>query len=101
MKASSYQKYQKSFLCTHSTLRTKDGKIRTLIRAKLDAGAVVTIPRQVTHNIVTAYGVACMKGKLTWQRAEALINIAHPDFRDELVREAEKMGIWKYSSRVS
>lgn len=89
-----------SFLCTPSTLRTKDGKIRTLIRARLDAGAVVTIPRQVTHNIVTEYGVACMKGKSTWQRAEALINIAHPDFRDELVREAEKMGIWKNSSRV-
>jgi butyryl-CoA:acetate CoA-transferase len=90
-----------SFLCTPSTLRTKDGKIRTLVRAKLDAGAIVTIPRQATHNIVTEYGVACMKGKSTWQRAEALINIAHPDFRDELIREAEKMGIWKYSSRVS
>lgn len=90
-----------SFLCTPSTLRTRDGRIRTLIRAKLDAGTIVTIPRQVTHNVVTEYGVACMKGKSTWQRAEALINIAHPDFRDELVREAEKMGIWKYSSRVS
>jgi len=55
----------------------------------------------VTHNIVTEYGVACLKAKSTWQRAEALINIAHPDFRDELVREAEKMGIWKNSSRIS
>jgi acyl-CoA hydrolase len=72
-----------------------------LIRPRLDAGAVVTVPRQVTHNVVTEYGVACLKAKSTWQRAEALINIAHPDFRDELVREAEKMGIWKYSSRVS
>lgn len=90
-----------SFLCTPSTLRTKDGRIKTLIRAKLDAGAVVTIPRQVTHNIVTEYGVACLKGKSTWQRAEALINIAHPDFRDELVREAENMGIWKNNSRIS
>ena len=33
-------------------------------------------------------------------RAEALISIAHPDFRDELVREAERMGIWRRSNRV-
>jgi acyl-CoA hydrolase len=36
-----------------------------------------------------------LKGKSTWERAEALISIAHPDFRDELLREAEKMGIWR------
>ncbi len=89
-----------SFLCTPSTYRMKNGQIKSMIRARLDAGTIVTIPRQATHNIVTEYGVACMKAKSTWQRAEALINIAHPDFRDELVREAEKMGIWKYSSRV-
>ncbi len=88
-----------SFLCTPSTRRTKDGRLISLIRGMLDAGTIVTIPRQVTHNIVTEYGVACLKGKSTWQRAEALINIAHPDFRDELVREAEKMGIWKYTSK--
>ncbi|MRS02745.1 butyryl-CoA:acetate CoA-transferase, partial [bacterium] len=90
-----------SFLCTPSTYRMKNGQIKSMIRGCLDAGTIVTIPRQATHNIVTEYGVACMKAKSTWQRAEALINIAHPDFREELVREAEKMGIWKYSSRVS
>jgi butyryl-CoA:acetate CoA-transferase len=90
-----------SFLCTPSTLRTKDGQMKSLIRGRFDAGAVVTVPRQATHYIVTEYGVANMKAKSTWQRAEALINIAHPDFRDELVREAEKMGVWKTSSRCS
>jgi acyl-CoA hydrolase len=35
-----------------------------------------------------------LKGKSTWERAEALISIAHPDFREELIREAEKMNIW-------
>ena len=89
-----------SFLCTPSTFRTRDGQTKSLIRGMFDAGAIVTIPRQVTHNIVTEYGVACMKAKSTWQRAEALINIAHPDFRDELVQKAEKMGIWKNSSRI-
>jgi acyl-CoA hydrolase len=35
-----------------------------------------------------------LKGKSTWERAEALISIAHPDFRDQLIRDAEKMHIW-------
>lgn len=89
-----------SFLCTPSTLHTRDGKPRSLIRGALGAGAIVTVPRQVTQYVVTEYGVASLKAKSTWQRAEALINIAHPDFRDDLVKEAEKMGIWKNSSRV-
>jgi len=41
-----------------------------------------------------------MKGKSTWERAEALINIAHPDFRDTLVEEAEKMNIWRRSNKI-
>ncbi|MDI9467987.1 MAG: acetyl-CoA hydrolase/transferase C-terminal domain-containing protein, partial [Bacillota bacterium] len=49
----------------------------------------------------TEFGVANLKGKSTWQRAEALISIAHPDFRDTLVKEAEKMGIWKNTSKVT
>ena len=88
-----------SFLCTPSTFKTKDGQLKSLIKGMFSPGTIVTVPRQATHNIVTEYGVACMKAKSTWQRAEALINIAHPDFRDELVREAEKLGIWKNTSR--
>jgi acyl-CoA hydrolase len=42
-----------------------------------------------------------LKGKSTWQRAEALIAIAHPDYQDYLVQEADKMGIWKNSSKVT
>jgi acyl-CoA hydrolase len=40
-----------------------------------------------------------LKGLSTWQKAEALISVAHPDFRDELIREAEKMNIWKRSNK--
>lgn len=89
-----------SFLCTPSTFKARDGQTKSLIRGILDAGAIVTIPRQCTHYIVTEYGIANMKGQNTYLRAEALINIAHPDFRDELIKEAEKLGIWKYSSKV-
>lgn len=45
------------------------------------------------------YGVAMMKGRTTWQRAEDLINIAHPQFRDQLIAEAEKMHIWRRSNK--
>lgn len=89
-----------SFLCTPSTFKAKDGTISSTIKPTLSQGSIVTVPRQVTHMLVTEFGVANMKGKSTWQRAEALIEIAHPDFRDGLVKEAEKMGIWKYSSKV-
>jgi acyl-CoA hydrolase len=53
-----------------------------------------------TNYIVTEYGAANLKGKSTWERAELLINIAHPQFRDQLIKDAEKMGIWKNTSKL-
>jgi acyl-CoA hydrolase len=41
-----------------------------------------------------------LKAKSTWQRAEALISIAHPDFREQLIKEAELMGIWRRSNKI-
>lgn len=40
-----------------------------------------------------------LKGLSTWERAAAIISIAHPDFRDELIAEAGKMGIWRHSNK--
>jgi acyl-CoA hydrolase len=40
-----------------------------------------------------------LKAKSTWERAEAIISIAHPNFRDDLVKEAEKLKIWKKSNK--
>ncbi|MGN1144388.1 MAG: acetyl-CoA hydrolase/transferase family protein, partial [Anaerovoracaceae bacterium] len=89
----------KSFLCLPSTRVLKNGQRISLISPVLPPGSVVTTPRSCTGFIVTEYGAANLKGKSTWERAEMLINIAHPDFRDELIQEAEKMGIWKRSSK--
>ena len=71
-----------------------------MITPTLPSGSVVTTPRQATHYVVTEYGAANLKGKSTWERAEMLIEIAHPDFRDDLIRDAEAMGIWKQSSKL-
>ncbi len=58
---------------------TRDGRSR--IVPQLDAGASVTIPRTLADYVVTEFGVAALLGKTIPQRTDALINIAHPDFR--------------------
>lgn len=57
----------------------------------LPEGTVVTTPRNIVDKVVTEYGVADLKGKSLRHRAEALIAIAHPDFRDELRRHAKRI----------
>jgi acyl-CoA hydrolase len=57
----------------------------------LAPGTFVTTPRTEVNWIVTEYGAAQLKGKNVRQRVEALINLAHPDYRDELRFEAKKM----------
>ncbi len=49
--------------------------------------------------MATEYGVVNLMGIPTWERAERVISIAHPDFRDELIREAEKQKIWRPSNK--
>lgn len=87
-----------SFVCTPSVKEIK-GKRISAIKPILTPGAIVTTPRTATHMIVTEQGIANLKGKSTWERAEALINIAHPEFRDELIKEAEGMNIWRKSNK--
>ncbi|MCH5265163.1 MAG: butyryl-CoA:acetate CoA-transferase [Lachnospiraceae bacterium] len=89
----------KSFICFSSTFTDKQGQLQSRIRPTLSNGSIVTDTRANTHYVVTEYGMVNLKGLSSWQRAEALISIAHPDFRDGLIAEAEKMGIWRQSNK--
>lgn len=89
----------KSFICCSSTFQQKDGTLASRIRPTLQNGSVVTDARPNVHWFVTEYGKVCLKGLSSWQRAEALISVAHPDFREQLIADAEKMNIWKRSNK--
>jgi acyl-CoA hydrolase len=66
------------------------GKISRLV-AQLNAGAGVVTTRGHVHWIVTEYGAVNLHGKTLRERGEALISIAHPDFRSELHREVAQV----------
>ena len=90
----------KSFICCSSTVKDKKtGQLQSRIRPTLIEGSIATCTRTNLHWLVTEYGKFNAKGKSTWERAEGLINIAHPQFRDELIAEAEKMHIWRRSNK--
>ncbi|HEY4979562.1 MAG TPA: acetyl-CoA hydrolase/transferase C-terminal domain-containing protein, partial [Candidatus Acidoferrum sp.] len=67
----------------------KHGELSRIV-PMLDPGAGVVTSRGSAHYIVTEFGVAYLHGKTIRQRAEALISIAHPKFREELYSYCEK-----------
>ena len=90
----------KSFICCSSAVKDKKtGELKSRIRPTLIEGSIATCTRTNLHYLVTEYGKFNAKGRSTWERAEGLISIAHPQFREELIAAAEKMRIWRRSNK--
>lgn len=77
----------KSFICLASTFE-KNGERQSRIKLSLTPGNTVTTTRADMMYVVTEHGITNLKGKSVAERAQALIGLAHPDFREGLEREA-------------
>ena len=84
----------KGIISLNSTYKDKDGTLHSRIVPTIQPGSIVTVPRSIVQYVATEYGIVQLNGKSTWERADALISIAHPDFREELIDQANKMKIW-------
>ena len=75
----------KSYICFRSTFTDKkSGENISRVAPALPANGIITDPRSQVHYLVTEWGKVDLAGCSTWERAEKIISIAHPDFRDEL-----------------
>jgi acyl-CoA hydrolase len=87
----------RSYICLHSTamVRGENGEKKRVskIVPNLNFGAVVSLSRNDVDRVVTEYGVAYLRGTNVRERAERLIAIAHPDFREELQAKAYELKI--------
>jgi len=80
----------KGFICLNSTRKNKDGTLKSNIVPFIPGGSVVSAPRGMVQYVATEYGIAKLSGLSLQERANAMISIAHPDFRSELAAYAEK-----------
>ena len=79
----------KAFLCMSSTYE-REGRRESRIVARIAESNIVTTPRTDVMYVVTEFGITNLKGKSVPERVRALVDLAHPDFRDELERTARE-----------
>ena len=82
-----------SFIALDATRRDKAGNLISKIVLAHPEGTPITTPRTEVEYIVTEFGIANLRFASLEERAKSLINIAHPDFRDELSFQAKKVGL--------
>ena len=97
-RGATYSKGGKSIIALYSTANvrnkeTGEREMKSKIVSQLTPGAIVSLQRQDTDYVVTEYGVAHLRGKTVAERVESLIEIAHPNFKEELRKEALEFGI--------
>lgn len=80
----------KGFICLASTHKKKDGTLKSNIVPFISGGSTVSGPRTMIQYVATEYGIAKLSGLSLRERAQAMVSIAHPDFRDELERYAKE-----------
>jgi 4-hydroxybutyrate CoA-transferase len=80
----------RSIIVTPSSSLVKGRRV-SRIMPMLEPGSVVTAQRAFVDFVVTEHGIASLRGKSLKQRAAALIEVAHPDFREDLKREAKRL----------
>lgn len=88
----------KAFICMTSSFVDKKGVKQSRIVPHFN-GDIITSPRSQAYYIATEQGVVNLAGRSTWERAEMLISVADPDFRDELIKAAESQKIWRKSNK--
>ena len=91
IRGAAHSKGGKPIIALPSSVTLRNGNRLSKIVATLKPGAGVTTTRNDVHYVVTEYGVANLYGKSIRQRARLLIDIAHPDFREELERCAHEL----------
>lgn len=88
----------KAFICMTSSFVDKGGVRHSRILPHF-GGDIITGPRSQAYYVVTEYGVVNLVGRSTWERAEMLVSIAHPDSREELIAAAQEQKIWRSSNK--
>jgi acyl-CoA hydrolase len=88
------------FICLTSAYTSPDGELKSRIVPSMSPGNIVTDPRSQAFYIVTEYGAVNLAGLSTWERAEQIISIAHPTFRDALIEAADQQRIWRRSNKI-
>ncbi len=93
VKGAQMSKGGKSFIAINSSYTDKSGKLRSKICLSFPPGTAVTTPRNEVQFVVTEYGCVNLKTLSRAGRALALIELAHPQFRDELRDQAREVGL--------
>ncbi|MCU1354992.1 MAG: acetyl-CoA hydrolase/transferase [Acidimicrobiales bacterium] len=86
--ASGLELEDRSLICLRSST-VVDGKRLSRISGRFPAGTIITTPRHQLDVVITEFGVAELRGRTVRERARALAAISHPEFRDQLLADAE------------